>query len=91
MNLNMEIEQLRQENEDLQRALSTVERHLQTTHAEKEQLQVLHSDFKQHYEQMRQQAATYQTRLSEEVQARKDIEQAFDQRLNEMRRAIEGK
>ena len=52
---------------------------------------MLHSDFKQHYEQMRQQAATFQTRLSEEVQARKDIEQAFDQRLNEMRRAIEGK
>lgn len=40
---------------------------------------------------MRQQAATYQSRLSEEVQARKEIEQAFDQRLNDMRRAIEGK
>lgn len=32
----MEIDQLRQENEELQRALQTVERHLQTTHAEKE-------------------------------------------------------
>lgn len=30
------IEQLRQENDDLQRALATVERHLQTALAEKE-------------------------------------------------------
>jgi hypothetical protein len=47
------IEQLRQENDELQRALLTIERHLQTTHAEKEQLSTLHNDFKTHYDQMR--------------------------------------
>jgi type II secretory pathway component PulJ len=47
------IEQLRQENDDLQRALATVERHLQTALAEKEQISSLYSDFKTHYDQMR--------------------------------------
>ena len=46
----MEEAALRQENEDLQRALTTTERMLQTTHAEKEQLQTLHSEFKTHYD-----------------------------------------
>jgi len=44
---------LRQENDDLQRALATVERHLQTAIAEKEQVNALYADFKSHYEQMR--------------------------------------
>jgi len=47
------IEQLRQENDDLQRALATVERHLQTALAEKEQISSLYGDFKTHYDQMR--------------------------------------
>lgn len=72
------VDQLRQENEELQRALTTVERHLQTTHAEKEQLQALHQDFKQHYEQMRSQSNQYQQRLGEEVQARREIEQNLE-------------
>ncbi|MFO0117534.1 MAG: hypothetical protein ACK521_07940 [bacterium] len=46
-------EQLRLENDDLQRALATVERHLQSSIAEKEQISALYSDFKIHYEQMR--------------------------------------
>jgi hypothetical protein len=43
-------DQLRNENEDLQRALATVERHLQTALAEKEQVNALYQDFKMHYE-----------------------------------------
>ena len=43
-------EQLRQENDDLQRALATVERHLLTATAEKEQVNALYNDFKGHYE-----------------------------------------
>ena len=50
---NSYIEQLRQENDDLQRALATVERHLQTALAEKEQINALYNDFKIHYDQMR--------------------------------------
>ena len=49
----MESKQLKivmQENEDLQRALGAVERHLQTAIAEKEQVNALYTDFKSHYE-----------------------------------------
>lgn len=53
------MDELRQENEELQRALTTVERHLQSTFAEKEQISSLHSEFKAHYEQMRSQVAQY--------------------------------
>jgi len=60
-------EQLRQENDDLQRALVTVERHLQTAFAEKEQVNALYADFKSHYEQMRAQSNQFQKRLSEEI------------------------
>lgn len=44
---------MKAENQELQRALATVERHLQTALAEKEQVNALYNDFKQHYEQMR--------------------------------------
>lgn len=49
-------EQLRAENDDLQRALAAVERHLQTALAEKEQINSLYNDFKIHYDQMRGQS-----------------------------------
>jgi predicted nucleic acid-binding Zn-ribbon protein len=84
-------EQLQQENDELQRALVTVERHLQTAIAEKEQVSALYNDFKVHYEQMRNQSTQYQKRLGEEVQARKELEQSLEARLNDMRRAIEHK
>ena len=82
-------DQLRQENEDLQRALGTVERHLQTSIAEKEQVNALYTDFKSHYEQMRGQSNQFQKRLSEEIQAKKELELTVEERLNDMRRAIE--
>jgi predicted nucleic acid-binding Zn-ribbon protein len=84
-------EQLRHENDDLQRALATVERHLQTALAEKEQINALYNDFKLHYEQMRGQSMTFQKRLGEEMQARKELEVGLEARLSDMRRAIEQK
>ena len=82
---------LRQQNEDLQRALGTVERHLQTAIGEKEQVSALYNDFKMHYEQMRSQSNQFQKRLSEEIQAKKELELTVEERLNDMRRAIEQK
>ena len=84
-------DQLRMENEDLQRALGTVERHLQTAIAEKEQVNALYTDFKSHYEQMRAQSTQFQKRLSEEIYAKKELEMTVEERLNDMRRAIEQK
>jgi hypothetical protein len=84
-------EQLRLENDDLQRALATVERHLQTALAEKEQINALYNDFKLHYEQMRGQSVTFQKRLGEEMQTRKELEVGLEARLSDMRRAIEQK
>ena len=84
-------DQLRQENDDLQRALGAVERHLQTAIAEKEQVNALYSDFKSHYEQMRSQSNQFQKRLSEEMQAKKELEMSVEERLNDMRRSIEQK
>lgn len=85
------LEQLQAENEDLQRALATVERHLQTALVEKEQVTSLYNDFKIHYEQMRNQSAQFQKRLGEEMQARKELEHGLEARLSDMRRAIEQK
>jgi DNA-binding XRE family transcriptional regulator len=62
---------------------------LQSTHAEKEEIKCLHAEFKTHYEQMRQQTHLYQQRLAEEVQARKDTESQMEQRIGDMRKAIE--
>ena len=84
-------DQLRMENDDLQRALGTVERHLQTAIAEKEQVNALYTDFKSHYEQMRAQSTQFQKRLSEEIYAKKELEMTVEERLNDMRRAIEQK
>lgn len=68
-----------------------MERHLQTAIAEKEQVNSLYNDFKVHYEQMRGQSLTFQKRLGEEMQARKELEQGLESRLSDMRRAIEHK
>ena len=65
--------------------------HLQTATAEKEQIKALYADFKSHYEQMQSQSNLFQRRLNEEMQAKKDLELGLEERLNEMRRAIEAK
>ena len=68
-----------------------MERHLLTATAEKEQVNALYNDFKNHYEQMRAQSNQFQKRLSEEIQAKKELELTVEERLNDMRRAIEQK
>ena len=58
---------------------------------EKEQINALYLDFKQHYEALKQQLSLANKRLGEEVQARKELEVVQDQRLNDMKRAIDSK
>ena len=84
-------EHLRGENEELRKALATVERHLQTALAEKDQFSALYQDFKAHYDQKVGQSNQFQKRLGEEMQAKKELELGMEQRLNDMRRAIEQK
>ena len=54
-------------------------------------MNALYTDFKGHYEQMRAQSTQFQKRLSEEIQAKKELELTVEERLNDMRRAIEQK
>ena len=82
---------MRGENEELRKALATVERHLQTALAEKDQYSALYQDFKAHYDQKVSQSNQFQKRLGEEMQAKKELELGLEQRLNDMRRAIEQK
>ena len=82
---------MRGENEELRKALATVERHLQTALAEKDQFSALYQDFKAHYDQKVSQSNQFQKRLGEEMQAKKELELGLEQRLNDMRRAIEQK
>lgn len=74
--------QLTQEKADLERALTTVQEALQTTSMEKEQLMKIFTDFKAHYETVQAQSHTYQKRLIDEMSARKQLEDQFEQRLN---------
>ena len=48
-------------------------------------------DFKSHYETIQSQASVYQKRLVEEMNARKTLEDQFEQRLNLMANVIEKK
>ena len=58
---------------------------------EKEQINALYLDFKQHYEAMKQQLQLASHRLAEEVHARRELEVSQEQRLSDMKRAIEVK
>jgi chromosome segregation ATPase len=66
-----------------------------TTHphsiVEKEQIGQLYDDLKLHYEQQKQQVHTYQRRLGEEIQQRKEIEINFETRLGDSKRLVEMK
>ena len=84
-------EQMKQENSDIMRALMQVEKQLQHTVAEKEQVNDLYTNFKGHYEQLNSKYNQCQKRLSEEIQAKKELEMTVEERLNDMRRAIEQK
>lgn len=54
-------------------------------------MKALLDDIKHHYENMKNQSAHYQHRLASEITARKELETAQEQRVGDMRRAIEGK
>ena len=83
------MDQLKTENEDLQRALGAVENHLETTMKEKDQINLLYEDFRGHYEQIKTQVNSYQKRLGEEIQSRKEIEVTMDTRVSDMKRMLD--
>ena len=58
---------------------------------ERNQISSLYEDHKQHYEAMRQRLTLAERRLAEEATARKELEFGQEQRMAEMKRAIEGK
>jgi hypothetical protein len=59
--------------------------------AERNQIHALYEDHKQHYEALRARLAQAERRVGEEAGARKDLEFMQEQRMNEMKRAIENK
>lgn len=80
---------LQNENEDLQRALQAVEKHLETALLEKDQISALYEDFRGHYESIKGQVSQYQKRLGEEIQIRKETELNLEGRLNDMKRLMD--
>ncbi|CDW85959.1 UNKNOWN [Stylonychia lemnae] len=82
---------MQEENENLVKALAYLEKQLEMTLIEKDQINALHLDFKAHYDQMVQQNTQFKKRLAEEHHARKDLEISQEQRLNDMKRAIDAK
>ena len=87
------------ENEELLKALETLRKQLEikmsiipfqtNSLAERNQISALYEDHKQHYEALRQRLSLAERRLGEESQARKDLEYAHEQRLTDMKRAID--
>ena len=84
---------MQQENEELQKALQGAEKMLEAVMLEKEQamaerdqLKTLYDNFRHHYDQIKMEVGTYQKRLGEEIQNRKEIELNLESRLNEQRR-----
>ena len=56
---------------------------------EKDQINALYDDFRGHYEQIKGQVNTYQKRLGEEIQSRKEIELNLEGRLSDMKRLVD--
>jgi hypothetical protein len=71
------------------KALELLRKQLEIKIGERNQLSSLYEDHKQHYEAMRQRLQLAERRLAEEATARKDLEFAQEQRVSEMKRAIE--
>jgi len=71
------------------KALELLRKQLEIKIGERNQLSSLYEDHKQHYEAMRQRLQLAERRLAEEATARKDLEFAQEQRVAEMKRAIE--
>ena len=90
-NENKELESVMQEKNELERALISVSDKFQAAVAEKDQLSKLFQDFKSHFETIKTQAATYQTRLVEEMTTRRNLEQEQEMRINQMKGILENK
>lgn len=58
---------------------------------ERNQINALYEDHKQHYEAMRQRLALAERRLAEEVQGRRDLEFSTEQRVADLKRGVEQK
>eukprot|EP00347_Sterkiella_histriomuscorum_P015883 403355323 len=82
---------MREENENLIKALAFLEKQLEITLIEKDQINALHLDFKAHYEQMISQNNDFKKRLGEEHQARRDLEITHEQRVSDMKRTIDAR
>ena len=79
------------ENEELIKTLEVLRKQLDIKMGERNQINALYEDHKQHYEAMRQRLVLAERRLGEEAQARKELEFAQEQRMSDMKRAIETK
>ena len=80
-----------EEKNELERALFAVQEALQTSTNEKEQMHKLFNDFKSHFATIQQQCGNYQKRLVDEMTQRKQLEEQFESRLNQMAGAVERK
>ena len=76
------LENIINEKNELERALASVSDILQNTVAEKDQLSKLFNDFKNHFNVIKNQSNSYQSRLVEEMTTRKNQEQEQEMRIN---------
>jgi len=84
-------QQLAYENEEMFKALEVMRKQLEIKIGERNQISSLYEDHKQHYEAMRQRLTLAERRLAEEATARCDLEFTQEQRMADMKRAIEMK
>jgi hypothetical protein len=82
---------LLEENDALIKSLEVMKRQFDIKNGERNQISALYEDHKQHYEAMRQRLALAERRLAEETHTRKEVEFLQEQRLADMKRAIDAK
>ncbi|CDW73834.1 UNKNOWN [Stylonychia lemnae] len=85
------IEKVIDEKNELWKALQDVQELLERTKNEKEQVTKLFADFKQHFEVIKTQCSQYHNRLVEEITSKKEIQNIYEQRLQDLRKSIEVK
>lgn len=85
------IEGILQEKQDLERALLEVRELLERERDEKLQLDRLYHDLKGECERTKVERSHYQQRLMDEFSSKKQLEQQYEERMGEWRRALESK
>eukprot|EP00347_Sterkiella_histriomuscorum_P013840 403363164 len=83
------VEKLVDEKNELWRALQDVQDILEQTKVEKDQVTKLFTDFKSHFEVIKNQCQSYHHRLVEEITSKKEIQNLYESRLSELRKSIE--